>query len=221
MPARSLAALVLLRVIDDKADRHSGQLTDTTKGKIPRTSCCSCGRGASVLGTSCIEGTVTLLAPGVATSLGGVARRHDDRRPRLYAGHRFPAEIISHAIWSHFRFPLGLRMVGEMLAAGGIIVSHETMRQSARKFGKAFANQFVVGYPAPRTSGISIWCSVPSARRGRTARRPACHSETAETWCTKGSWAGMSLPGSARTCPLASIAMASTPARVRQAVQKL
>jgi putative transposase len=34
-----------------------------------------------------------------------------------YAGHRFPAEIISHAIWLYFRFPLGLRMVEELLAA--------------------------------------------------------------------------------------------------------
>jgi putative transposase len=42
--------------------------------------------------------------------------------PSSYAGHRFPAEIISHAIWLYFRFPLGLRMVEEMLAARGIIV---------------------------------------------------------------------------------------------------
>ena len=58
-----------------------------------------------------------------------------------YAGHRFPAEIVSHAIWLYFRFPLGLRMVEEMLAARGIIVSHETVRQWARKFGQALANQ--------------------------------------------------------------------------------
>jgi putative transposase len=58
-----------------------------------------------------------------------------------YAGHRFPVEVISHAIWLYFRFPLGLRMVEEMLAARGIIVSHETVRQWARKFGQAFANQ--------------------------------------------------------------------------------
>src|SRR3954447_23841219 len=58
-----------------------------------------------------------------------------------YAGHRFPAEIISHAVWLYFRFPLSLRMVEEMLAARGIIVSHETIRQWAVKFGQAFANQ--------------------------------------------------------------------------------
>ena len=58
-----------------------------------------------------------------------------------YAGHRFPAEIISHVVWLYFRFPLSLRMVEEMLAARGIIVSHETVRQWAMKFGQAFANQ--------------------------------------------------------------------------------
>jgi putative transposase len=58
-----------------------------------------------------------------------------------YAGHRFPPEVITHAVWLYFRFPLGLRMVEEMLAARGIIVSHETVRRWALKFGQAFANR--------------------------------------------------------------------------------
>jgi putative transposase len=58
-----------------------------------------------------------------------------------YAGYRFPAAIISHAVWLYHRFPLGLRMVEEMLAARGINVSHETVRQWALKFGQEFANQ--------------------------------------------------------------------------------
>src|SRR5207237_2506337 len=58
-----------------------------------------------------------------------------------YAGYRFPAEIIVHAVWLYFRFPLGLRMLEELLAARGIIVSHETVRQWALKFGQPFANQ--------------------------------------------------------------------------------
>jgi putative transposase len=58
-----------------------------------------------------------------------------------YAGHRFPPEVISHAVWLYFRFPLGLRMVEELLAARGILVSHETVRQWALKFGQGFANQ--------------------------------------------------------------------------------
>src|SRR4051795_2994177 len=58
-----------------------------------------------------------------------------------YAGYRFPAGIISHAVWLYFRFPLSLRMVDELLAARGIMVSHETVRQWALKFGQVFANQ--------------------------------------------------------------------------------
>ena len=57
------------------------------------------------------------------------------------AGHRFAAEVTGHAVWLHFRFPLGLRMAEEMLAARGIVVSHETVRQWARKFGQEFANR--------------------------------------------------------------------------------
>src|SRR4051795_1187269 len=58
-----------------------------------------------------------------------------------YAGHRFPVEVISHAVWLYFRFPLSLRMVEEMLAARGIVVSHETVRRWALKFGREFANR--------------------------------------------------------------------------------
>src|ERR671915_2169974 len=58
-----------------------------------------------------------------------------------YAGHRFPPEVIGHAVWLYFRFPLSLRMVEEMLAARGIVASHETVRQWARKFGQEFANR--------------------------------------------------------------------------------
>ncbi len=70
-------------------------------------------------------------------------------RPSRYARHRFPAEVISHAVWLYFRFPLSLRMVEEMLAARGIEVSHETVRQWALKFGQSFANQIRHRLPAP------------------------------------------------------------------------
>src|SRR3954463_2030749 len=54
-------------------------------------------------------------------------------------GYRFPAEIISHAVWLYFRFPLSLHHVDEILAARGIVVSHETVQQRALKVGQAFA----------------------------------------------------------------------------------
>ena len=44
-------------------------------------------------------------------------------RDPLYAGYRYPAELISYAVWLYFRFPLSLRMVEEMLAARDILVT--------------------------------------------------------------------------------------------------
>ncbi|MUZ61117.1 IS6 family transposase, partial [Agrobacterium vitis] len=32
-------------------------------------------------------------------------------RDPLYRRHRFPADVIAHAVWLYFRFPLSLRMV--------------------------------------------------------------------------------------------------------------
>ncbi len=58
-----------------------------------------------------------------------------------YMGFRFPPEIISHAVWLYFRFNLSLRDVEELLAARGVIVTYETVRQWCKKFGQQFANQ--------------------------------------------------------------------------------
>jgi putative transposase len=62
-------------------------------------------------------------------------------RDRLYRRHRFPAEVIAHAVWLYLRFPLRLRMVEDLLAARGIIVSHQTVRLWVEKFGRHFANE--------------------------------------------------------------------------------
>jgi len=67
----------------------------------------------------------------------------------LYAGHRFPAELISYTVWLYFRFPLSLRMVEEMLVFRGIEVSHETIRQCGLKFGQEFANIIRQRLPRP------------------------------------------------------------------------
>lgn len=61
--------------------------------------------------------------------------------PPSYAGYCFPVEIISYAVRLYFRFPLSLRHVDELLAARGITVSYETVRQWGLKFGQGFANQ--------------------------------------------------------------------------------
>ncbi|MCJ9720440.1 IS6 family transposase [Agrobacterium sp. SHOUNA12C] len=62
-------------------------------------------------------------------------------RNSLYRGRRFPAEVIGQAVWLYFRFPLSLRMVEDLLAARGIVVSHETVRRWAERFGRDFAGK--------------------------------------------------------------------------------
>jgi putative transposase len=52
-----------------------------------------------------------------------------------YRRHRFPPEIIQHAVWLYFRFPLSCRNVEDLLAERGIDVSCETVRRWALKFG--------------------------------------------------------------------------------------
>ena len=58
-----------------------------------------------------------------------------------YHGHRFPPEIISHAVWLYYRFCLSLRDVEDLLAERGVIVSYETIRQWSRKFGAEYARK--------------------------------------------------------------------------------
>jgi len=56
-----------------------------------------------------------------------------------YKRHRFPSELIAHAVWLYFRFPLSFRLVEEMLLERGIVVSYETIRRWSLKFGAAYA----------------------------------------------------------------------------------
>ena len=58
-----------------------------------------------------------------------------------YQRHRFPSEIISHAVWLYHRFCLSFREVEELLAERGITVTYETVRQWCRKFGPDYARK--------------------------------------------------------------------------------
>ncbi len=56
-----------------------------------------------------------------------------------YTGHRYPPEIIAHAVWVYHRFCLSFRDVEDLLAERGVIVSYESIRQWCLKFGEVFA----------------------------------------------------------------------------------
>lgn len=53
--------------------------------------------------------------------------------------HRFPREVIRHAVWLYFRFTLSVRDVEEILAQRGIEVSREAVRCWVIKFGPLIA----------------------------------------------------------------------------------
>lgn len=63
--------------------------------------------------------------------------------------HRFPADVIRHAVWLYFRFTLSLRDVEEMLAERGIDVSYETIRCWTKRFGPQFAKRLKKLRPPP------------------------------------------------------------------------
>ncbi len=62
-------------------------------------------------------------------------------QPINYQRHRFPAEIISHAVWLYHRFCLSFREVEELLAERRIIVTYESIRRWCLKFGPAYARR--------------------------------------------------------------------------------
>src|SRR3954451_21982802 len=66
-----------------------------------------------------------------------------------YRGFRFPAEVIQHAVWLYHCFSLRLRDVELILAARGIVVSYETIREWGLRFGRLFANALKRRRPRP------------------------------------------------------------------------
>jgi hypothetical protein len=110
-----------------------------------------------------------------------------------------------------------LRTGENMLAITGIEVEHDGEKLGFRDaydiMGKAGIQGIVYTSPSHRICCIG--------GKGHAARRlrPA-QAVMPKICCTKDRCAGMSPRGTARTCPLASIAIASMPASVRFAVQK-
>ncbi len=59
----------------------------------------------------------------------------------MYKGHRFPPEIIQHAVWLYYRFNLSHRDIEDLLAVRGIVVSYESVRLWCNKFGPKYARR--------------------------------------------------------------------------------
>ncbi|GAW41178.1 Integrase core domain protein [Brevundimonas sp. SH203] len=87
-------------------------------------------------------------------------------KPLSFNRHRFPAEVIRHAVWLYFRFSLSLRDVEELLAARGIDVSYETIRCWTIKFGPQIAKRLkrLRPSPSPRWHLDEVVCSIGGKR---------------------------------------------------------
>ena len=66
-----------------------------------------------------------------------------------YRGFRFPAEIINQAVWLYHCFSLSLREVELILAARGVVVSYETIREWSLRFGRTYAKTLKRRRPKP------------------------------------------------------------------------
>jgi hypothetical protein len=102
-----------------------------------------------------------------------------------YRRHRFPPEIIQHAIWLYLRFALSYRDVEQLLAERGLDLSYETVRRWVLKFGPVIArrlrrrrrrpfdpvesvkNTEPPGLPFERASGIRVISLLEASRKER------------------------------------------------------
>ncbi|WP_091741351.1 IS6 family transposase [Phenylobacterium immobile] len=87
-------------------------------------------------------------------------------RPLSFKRHRFPADVIRHAVWLYFRFSLSFRDVEELLAKRGVEVSYETIRCWTIKFGPQIARNLKRRRPppSPRWHLDEVVCNIGGKR---------------------------------------------------------
>jgi transposase-like protein len=80
--------------------------------------------------------------------------------------HRFPAEVVRHAVWLYFRINLSLRDVEERLAQRRISVSYETICCRVNKFGPRIAKNLRrrKAAPSPRWHLDEMVCKMNGER---------------------------------------------------------
>ena len=64
------------------------------------------------------------------------------KNTKMYASYRYSHQVISHAVWLYHRFTLSFRDLEELMAARGIIVSYEAVRNWCIEFGNQYCIQF-------------------------------------------------------------------------------
>ena len=69
--------------------------------------------------------------------------------PNPYRGFRCPAEIIEPAVWLDHCFSRSLREIELILAARGVVVSYDSVREWGLRFGRLLANTLKRRRPRP------------------------------------------------------------------------
>jgi putative transposase len=63
------------------------------------------------------------------------------KNTHIYARYRYPPQIISHVVWLYHRFTLRFRDIEELLAARGVTVSYEIVRNWCDKFRQRYCSK--------------------------------------------------------------------------------
>jgi hypothetical protein len=147
--ARSLSAAKIMRMSDGEVETVFLRLRwPETDGKpvcpdCGCTVCYTCPRPSGQLRWRCKALSGWQIRPGHGSVPGMTTS------PNPYRGFRFPAEIIEHAVWLYHCFSLSLRDVETILAARGVVVSYESIREWGLRFGRLFANTLKRRRPKP------------------------------------------------------------------------
>ena len=110
--------------------------------------------------------------------------------PPTHYRHRFPAEIIGHAVWLYHVFSLSLRDVELLLAERGIVVSDQTVRRWCKQFGRTFASCLrrrrprAGGEPISKGPVWPLWATVLDIELA-TATSPRCTLSRSLQSCTR------------------------------------
>jgi len=87
-------------------------------------------------------------------------------RPISFKRHRFPPDVIRHAVWLYFRFTLSFRDVEELMVQRGVDVTYEAIRCWTIKFGPQIAANLKRRRqsPSPRWHLDEMVCSIKGER---------------------------------------------------------
>ncbi len=154
----------------------------------------------------------------------------------------FAGEVILWAVRWSCRYGISYRELEAMLNERGVAVDHTTLYRWTQRYAPELDKRTAwyrsrlsfswrVDETYVRVKGRWKYLYRAIDKGGgfrcvgwlRTSAGPLSFNQAArpKTWWTKVRWADMASLGAARTWPLVSIAIASTPTKVRRAVQKL